>query len=373
MSLVRLIVAVGLAAIDTIWALYMESFGLNESTIGFISSGLVLITLFTAFQSTIILEKFREYKVLLLSLVIFIISYLSISLLNNLYVFLLFSVILTITSVLRINSFEILFRDESKEGELNQDEGLMYTLSNVGWSLGPLIASFFMISYGISSVFVAASIFLAIALFLLLFMKIKQPLKKRDILDSNFKVNFLEFLKKPQLIVAYFMAFGIEIWWALIFIYMPLFIVNSGKSAADVGVFIACATLPLILFEFEAGRFSSRFGFKPFFFLGFIILAICSTLAFFMTDIIYILITLVIASFGMALIEPLQDSYFFKQVTSNEEERFYPIFATANDFGSFVGKFVLAGVLLFLVSSYVYITMALMMFILAIVSLKIKD
>ena len=52
------------------------------------------------------------------------------------------------SSILKTDAFDILFRDISNDSNLNEDEGLMYTLINVGWLFGPLIAGFILVNLG---------------------------------------------------------------------------------------------------------------------------------------------------------------------------------------------------------------------------------
>jgi MFS family permease len=87
-GLIRLILALGLAAVDTVWAVYMESFNLSESMIGFISAFLLITSLIAALTTTPILEKLREYKVLILSMIITIIALLSLTITKSLWIFL---------------------------------------------------------------------------------------------------------------------------------------------------------------------------------------------------------------------------------------------------------------------------------------------
>jgi MFS family permease len=164
LSIFRSIIALGFAGIDTIWALYMSSFNLSESTIGFISAGLIIISLLFSFYSTIILEMFNEFKILIFSLIIFIISYFSIVLFDNLYFFVGISIILTILGILKTDSFDILFRDLANDETLSEEEGLLYTLINISWFLGQLIAGLILSNYGIKYVFISSAIFILIGI-----------------------------------------------------------------------------------------------------------------------------------------------------------------------------------------------------------------
>jgi MFS family permease len=140
-----------------------------------------------------------------------------------------------------------------------------------------------------------------------------------------------------------------------------------------VGYFLSVVIVPLVLFEFMIGRLSLKYGFIIFFFLGFFLLMVVGILSFFSTNFYFTLIVLGLASIPMAFLEPLQDSFFFKQISSNDEEKFYPIFATAADFGSFIGKISVAVFLIFMPEKFAYIVIAGFMGILALISLKVKN
>jgi MFS family permease len=121
LSLIRMVLAIVFACIDTVWVLYMDSFGLSQSSIGFISVALVVVTLIFSFFSTILLEKIDEIKILLYSLIVIGSSYLVISFTNVFWIFILLSVVITMISILKTDAFDILFRDVSNDKKLNED------------------------------------------------------------------------------------------------------------------------------------------------------------------------------------------------------------------------------------------------------------
>lgn len=373
LSLARLLLSIGVASIDTVWVLYLNLFNLNSSTIGFISAFLVILTLLTGFYSIPILEKFREFKTLIISLLVMVVSYMTIALFDNLYAFLFFSAVLAVFSVLRINSFDILFRDQAKESSLNEEEGLMYSIINIGWLIGPLIAGFVMASYGIKSVFILSSIFVTLSLIFLVLVPIKVPRRKKEPLDINLRKNFQNFISNKLVHSPYLISTGIEIWWILIFIYTPLFMVRQGLNEVTVGIFVALTAVPSIFIDFYSGRLSQKFGFRKFFFYGFLLMGVLSVLSFFSVNIYLTLLFLILGSTAMAFVEPLQESFFFKRVSKNDEEKFYPIFSSAGDIGSFIGKFSVAFVLLFLPLKFSYLVIAFFMFLMSYIAFKIKD
>lgn len=373
LSLIRLIIGIGLAGVQTVWVLYMKNFGISDPSIGFISSSLVIVSIITAFFSTLILEKLNEYKILITSLLVTIISFVLIANFINLYLFLFLTIILAICAVLRLDSFDILFRDKSKSQELNENEGLMYALINVGWLVGPLIAGFVLLTYGINIVFLSSAIFIGIGTIILLKLKIILPIKKRDKIDSSFFLNFKDYIKNKQLRISYIISAGIQIWWALIYIYMPLFIINNGVDKSSVGIFLASVVMPLIISEYGVSKLSQIYGFKKYLVSGFLLLSIFAFCAFLINNLHLTLFLLVLASIPMVFIEPLQDSFFFKQVRKIDEEKYLPIYGTAIDIGSFIGKFSIAIILLFLPYNYAYLIIAIFMFLIGLICLKIKE
>lgn len=272
-----------------------------------------------------------------------------------------------------MNAFDILFRDEVKDDKLNEEEGFLYTILNFSWFLGPLIAGFIMALYGIESVFIISSIFIAISLFILISLNIRLPRKKRESFDTNYLKNLKEYINEKKLYIPYVVAAGIEIWWALIYIYIPLFMINNNLPLEYIGYFLAAITVPTMLFEYLAGKISVKKGFKNLFIINYFILGLCGLIAFLITDIYLILILMVLASIPMSFIEPLQDSFFFRRVKSVDEEKFFPIFATSGDIGAFIGHISIATLLLFMPNNYAYLGIAIFMFIIAIICFSIKE
>ncbi len=371
LSVTRLILGLGLACISTIWTLYMSSFGISDSMIGFIASGLVAVSLFVAFFATLVLEKFNVFKILLTSLSIQILVYLSIIYFDAFYVFMILSVIITIAEVFRIASFDILFRDQARKKELNEDEGLMYSLINIGWLIGPLIAGFFLVEYGIKSVFLIAVIFMTMSLLMLAGINVKKhPIKKDIFNNNNVTKNFIKFFSNKKLRLSYLVSLGICIWLGLIFIYMPLFIVHNQIGKEYIGFFLSAFAIPLILFEYIAGKLSQKYGFKAFFVLGFLSLAIIAFLIFIINNIYATMLFLIISGFALAFLEPLQDSYFFYNVRHKKDDsKYYPIYSTSASVGSFIGKISIATILLFLPERYAYLITGIFMLIIGIIFL----
>lgn len=376
LSIIKLFLTFAFATIQTIWAVYMKEFGLNNSQIGLINSFLLIISLFFLFSCVNILEKFSEKKSFILSIITSIIILILIPLFQNLYIFLIFAIILLLSKILDENSFNIFFRDNTSSSKLNENQALLSVLGNIAWFLGPILAGFILLEYGFNIVFYSASLFMMITLILFFKIKIKKNSNKnlkKTYKKKSYKFLIKNFIKKKQTHLPYLMSAGVSLWWGFIFVYMPLFIIESKLGKEYIGLFIGFSQLPLILLEYYAGKKSNKIGFKKLFNLGFFGVSILAFLCFIINDIIIKLCLLILASFFMALIEPLRYSFIFSKIKKSDEEEIIPLFSSSLELGSFIGKISIAILLIFLSNKYSYLLISIFMFIFFLISLKIKN
>ncbi|MBU4070516.1 MAG: MFS transporter, partial [Nanoarchaeota archaeon] len=243
LSLIGLIISLSAAFIDTIWAVYMDSFVNSEVIVGFISAGLTLIAFFSYFFFVPLIEKTNKSKIFSYSLFLFAVTYLLFAINKNFYIFIVLAAILTLLYTFRITSFGIIIRDKSSKSQLSRNEGLVYTFVNFAWVVGPLIAGYLSEMYGISLIFVLSSIFMFIAFFFSKFSNIKDANIKKKI-DNNIVKNFKDFFKDKQRIIAYILSGGVNVWWILIYLFMPMHIIRSGLPVSWLGYFLFAVAVP---------------------------------------------------------------------------------------------------------------------------------
>jgi len=356
LNLVVLISSLSTAFISTIWAIYVYGFVQNESLVGTLSAIFTLVSIFAYFYLIPFFEKKDPTKIYSIALILNAILYVLFAINKSFYFFILISLIFVIVGVLGSTSFGIIIRKESGLKNLSKREGLVYTLSNTGFLVGPLIAGFVSDLYGISSVFLLAAIFIFMAFVAFKAMNIHEKVKIKKI-DKNIFQNFKDFIKEKELLKSYSIGGGISLYWSIIYIYVPLYIIQQGLSKSVVGMFLFAVCIPLILLEYPIGKNVDRIGFKKFFFIGYGILAIGSFFVFFMPNIYYILILLVLTSIGAAFLEPTKEAYFFKIVPKGKEKKYYGPFLTSNNVFSIIGKLVAAGILLILPFKFIFLAL----------------
>ena len=365
-------VCLGLAVTNAVWSLYIKSFGLSNSQVGLFSAFLVLVSLVTSVSAIPIIEKYRKRKLLIVSLVIGIVAYTVIALVNNFIIFMIAASILTSVSIFRMTSFGILFKHLIKPENFEKKEGLLYVFDNTGWLVGPLIASYFLFKMPMQSLFLIAALFFFFALLsysALAKIKIK---KARKFFDKNHLKNIKDFLSHKKLKYSYIARCGLAVWWALVYTYIPLFAIDNGITENEIALFLSLMIIPLVLTEYKVGVLVKKIGVNLFIRTGLAGLIIISALLFITTDIRIQFLLIAVASIFAAFLEPTFEILFFKQTSSNEEEKYYSLYRTAVSIGGLATKVLIAIALLSLANNYAFIVVAGLISISFIASFKIK-
>ncbi len=366
---IGLIISISNGLFNTIWALFLDSFLHNESYVGLFSTLISIVALISFVIFIPIIEKYQENKVYIYSLAFSIFILFLYSITKSIYLVFVLALIYIMFGVLRAESFGIMYRNESKTKALGKNEGLVYTLSNLGWLLGPLLGAFLLRIYDIPQIFSVAALLAFIAL--LIFILYKHKARKYKIkykLLENLKL----FFKNQDLRHLYLAGIGISIWWGFIFIYIPLHMVRNGIEKSQVGIFFFLLILPLLM-EYIIGKKSDKLGSKPFISSGYFIISIFAIIAFIMNNIYLVLLAVILASFGAAFIEPTKEINFFKLINKKEEERYYGIYLTNIEVGLLLGKLIPALLLFIMPFNYIFIILAILMFIFGLISLNLKN
>jgi len=243
---------------------------------------------------------------------------------------------------------------------------------NLSWVIAPLIAGYIASVSGISFVFLLTAFILLFALFVFKIIHIKDGHVKKN-LDTNIKKNFFDFFKDRERFYAYILGSGSIMWFTLIYLFMPLFIIRQGLDKLWVGYFLFAVSIPLIFTEYKFSKMASKLGFRKLFITGFMLVAIVSFITFFVSNVYFILSLLVLASFGMAMVEPTSEAYFFDILKKGDASRFYGPYNTRVDVGGLITRVLATVSLLLLPFKFLFILFGIFMLIMAFFSFKMND
>lgn len=361
------------AIISTIWAVYIETFVHSEATVGFITAGLTIVQLIAYIVLIPYLEQQDKLGLYFGSLFTFGILYVIYALNKNFYVFLLLAIVNTFLWVSRSVTYGELLRNMCSIKDIGKAESFTYSLSNISYLAGPIVAGFVADKFGINLVFLLAAFFVLVAAVGFRIIKVRKvPLPRQT--HRNLLKNIITFFKNKKIVNAYIIGSGIDFWWGLVYTFVPLFIMEQGGlDITWVGYFFAAVTIPLIFLEYYFGRVGDRKGFRVLFLFGHLGLAAAAALCFLFTNIFIVMGILIVASIFAAMIEPSAEAYFFKFIPRDNEDQYYSIFHTCIPISGFIARVAGAVVLLLFPWNYVFLTFAVIMGLFTIYSIRAKE
>ncbi len=353
LSLVNMFLALAVAAVSSIWALYINSFVGSDAGTGFVSGLLTFVSFASYFAFVPLIRKSKKSSLFFYSLFLVVITYALFWFNRSFIIFLLIAFFITAVYTVRSTVFGIIVRNKSKGDEITKNEGFVYTFANLGWVVGPLIGGYLASVYNDELVFVFAALSSFIALLIFKFSKVKDGHSEKKI-EGNIAVNFIDFFRNKERLVAYSIRGGTFVWWVLVYVFMPLFIVQSGLDKMWVGYFLFGVSVPLIFTEYLFSNMTTRHGFRKMFSFGFAWAAIFGILSFFASNVFLIMALIILAGFGIAMLEPTSEAYFFKVTNQKDIGKFFGPFNTGVDVAQFAGKILASLLLLLLPFRYLF-------------------
>ncbi len=335
----RMLFTLGMAATTVGVPLYLISLGMADSQIGiFIGISAFLIAVASLFMPPI-LERFNQFRLLIISSILTGLSYVFFGYTKNTALAMALVFITNLCITININSLSILFKDSTRsKQEFTRDTGLMGSLVNFSWFIGPLLGGLVLNYAGVNGLFILSGSLCIISAIYLFILPIKTVVKKRDELDISIKENLRFYISKPNLKIAYIQRMGITIWWGFIWTFMPIFMARHGYSVASIGLFMSLSQLPLFLLEFKTVGIVAKVGYRAVFVTSYAFLAIICLLSFVTGNFLLVIAALLVGSLSLSFIEPISELYFFDQVSRLEEEKTYPIFGTSSLVGSTLAR-----------------------------------
>jgi MFS family permease len=328
----RLVENFGFAIMSGVWSILLFKEGLTDGEIGVVRGLAVILTLLTSLLLPRLLEKYDESIVYPLSLalagvmaflagapsvILITIAFLSVRLLNS----------------VKQSSFSVMFRDSFRKiTDYTMAQGVLSGLMSFAWLIGPFAGGFIMDKFDPVGAMYVSGCFLILASIIAAIKRVPH-ITKQVRSDLNPIANISFFTKIRGLNVSYMMKSGIDVWWAFIFTFLPLFMLENGYSLFEIGMVLGLTQLPLVIGEFVTLRSLNTFSFKTIFSGCYLYLLLISLLAFSLTQSSIIIAALIAGSVALSFLEPLCEVFFFSLTTKEEEERAYPIFNTSSSFG----------------------------------------
>jgi hypothetical protein len=131
LGLISVAMSLGVGTVDTIWALYMMSMIGNMSVVGYLSAAVTILAVLCNFLLIPMFESKKSTKIFFLSLATYAIIYAIFAVNKSLWVFLIFTMFVTMANEIMYNSFGLLVRKKSDKKKVGASEGFIYSLMNL--------------------------------------------------------------------------------------------------------------------------------------------------------------------------------------------------------------------------------------------------
>lgn len=229
---------------------------------------------------------------------------------------------------------------------------LYLTVINIAWLISPWLMGKLIGENHYTNVYMAGSLTIGIFFVLLLINRRRLRGIKTAATDKN--INLPAALRKMvgsrNLRGVFFSVIALNIFYALAVLYIPIHLHNNlGFDWPTIGLIFTFMLLPFVLLQFPAGLLSDKYlGEKEMLILGNIIIAVCALIICFTNSqqVAFWAILLFASRIGAALMESMQEIYFYKQINVKNIS-LINLFRQSRSLGWIIGTFLAFSLLKF--------------------------
>ncbi|MFA5962151.1 MAG: MFS transporter [Parcubacteria group bacterium] len=259
-------------------------------------------------------------------------------------------------------SLDTILESFSCDKESGRIRGMHLTILNTGFLLGPFISTRILEHFDFSGIFIFLLLFNIVVFFYAL-TKLRDTNEKpqRDISISNL---LRKVYQRKNVMAIYYISFVLEFFYALMIIYMPLYLIDLGLDWNQIGIIFSAMLLPFVFLQYPMGFLADKkTGEKKLLIFALFIMVIASVVVFLThsPNVLLWSLVLLLTRIGAAMVEILRDSYFYKRIDGDDVD-LIGFFRTAMPVGYIVAASLSFALLLFLPLSAIFILLALVVF-----------
>lgn len=336
----------------------------NKNAVGLIYSLGSVLSLITLISIPRFLKKYGNYKIAVSFAVIYFLNFLSLAFSPSIY-FILFSFLISgsLTTIIYFN-LDIFLEHDSNDQKTGGIRSLYLTSINLAWLISPWLAGTIVgdSSYRKLYFIVALIILPLIAIITSKLKDFKDP--EYNIFNVNESIKSLNLYKNIKYIIC--SGFLLQFFYSWMVVYTPIYLHQYvGFDWGTIGLIFSIALLPFVILQIPAGYIADKFlGEKEMLTLGFVIIALSTLSIPFITsnNLIVWAMVLFITRVGAAIVEVMNDTYFFKNV-SDKNLNIINLYRTVAPISYIISPIIATAVIFFLpFNSLFYILGFLMLF-----------
>ena len=210
---------------------------------------------------------------------------------------------------------------------------LMY--AGVAWMIGPTLGAWLSEAVGLWATYLLSSVaaLACLTYFWRLRLRDTETLTVFQGHSPNPFRHVARYAQQPRLVFAWIAAVGRYVWWVMFFIYLPIYVVESGFSRVVAGALISAGTGFLLLLPLFA-RFVRRFGIRAVLRIGFTVSGVLTISAALLAGWPVLAIAVLLAStLAMISLDAVANLPFMLLVRRGERTEMTTVYSTYRDVG----------------------------------------
>lgn len=268
---------------------------------------------------------------------------------------------------------DILLESFSKDQLSGRIRGLHLTIMNAGLLGAPFLSTLALERYNFEGVF-----FILILGYIFVFLITLLGFRNNNTVYQarmHMKETFHKVIRKKNLARIYWISFAMEFFYAMMIVYMPLHLLSIGFSWQDIGIIFTIMLIPFVIMQYPLGVLADkRLGEKELL-IGsiFIVFVATGAVGFLGAGSLWLWgMVLFFTRVGVAGIEILRDSYFYKQIDADDMD-IIAFFRTTRPVANIVGAIVSALVFLVFPLQSIFFLVALVLFYSLFIAFRLDD
>jgi MFS family permease len=260
-------------------------------------------------------------------------------------------------------ALDILLESYSQDNLSGRIRGFHLMVMNIGFLLAPYLSTRILSHSGYPAIFIL--VFIGYALTLLLAVVLFRS--EQGVIHHQkmyFFQTLSEVLERSSLRHIFAISFALEFFYSIMIIYMALHLQNIGFSWNEIGVMFTIMLLPFVFLQYPVGVLADkRFGEKEMLAIAFL-LTLSATVGMMVYGGKSLWVwagILFVSRVGVAAIEVLRDSYFYKQI-DGDDTQIIAFFRMARPAANMCGAVISVGLLAFFGLPSVFLAVVVVLF-----------
>ena len=250
--------------------------------------------------------------------------------------FLVLGLILRIGAVITMTvCLSLYILDHVSRTEYTRAEPIRLMYAGVAWMIGPTLGAWLADAVDIRAAYALSSVsaLVCLAYFWRLRLRDTETLTVFQGRSPNPVRHFARFFQQPRLVFAWVAAVGRYVWWVMFFVYVPIYVVESGYSKILAGALISIGSGFLIFLPLF-GRVVRRFGIRNVLRMGFFVSAVLTASASLLAGWPWLAIVVLLAStLAMVSLDAVANLPFMLLVRRGERTEMTTVYSTYRDCG----------------------------------------